>query len=144
MKKSWLALSLLMLGACTTQYSFAADQALIVGVGQYQNPSANLPGIEKDVAMAQQLVAHMGFEAKNIKLLQDQQATREQFRAALKQLAQTTQPNDRVIIYISSHGSQVKDTTGSTHPPPCSGEPRYLQAWVTRQGHQWRGRSWLG
>lgn len=112
MKKSWLALSLLMLGACTTQYSFAADQALIVGVGQYQNPSANLPGIEKDVAMAQQLVAHMGFEAKNIKLLQDQQATREQFRAALKQLAQTTQPNDRVIIYISSHGSQVKDTNG--------------------------------
>jgi hypothetical protein len=31
----------------------AADKALIVGVGEYENPNANLPGISKDIAMAQ-------------------------------------------------------------------------------------------
>lgn len=90
----------------------AADKALIVGVGEYENPNANLPGISKDIAMAQQLTAHLGFSQNNIKVLRDKQATRQGLREALTDLANTTRTNDKILIYVSSHGSNTKDLNG--------------------------------
>lgn len=92
--------------------SMAADKALIVGVGQYQDPNANLPGIELDVAMMEQMVAHLGISKSNTVILRDQQATKAGFKQALEALATQVSADDRVVIYFSGHGSNLKDTNG--------------------------------
>jgi hypothetical protein len=99
----------LMLNTCQ---AFAIDHALLVGVGVYKNPKANLPGIEKDIDMAQQMSMRMGFLPQNTRILRDQQATLSNMRDSMAWLAQNTQANDRVFIYVSSHGSHIRDRNG--------------------------------
>lgn len=90
----------------------AGKYALLVGVGVYKNPKANLPGIDKDIDMAQQIAIRQGFKPENTLLLRDDQATLGNMRQALGWLAKNTAPNDEVFIYVSSHGSHIRDRNG--------------------------------
>lgn len=105
-------LASIVVAAMLPMMSLAADQALIVGVGQYQDPNANLPGIELDVAMMEQMAAHLGIRKSNTVILRDQQATKAGFKQALETLAGQVSADDRVVIYFSGHGSNLKDTNG--------------------------------
>ncbi len=97
----------------TTAWSAqAADRALIVGVGAYANPNADLTGIDLDVDMAKQIARHLGYKSENIKVLRDQQATVAGMREQLQWLAKNTSSNDNVMIYFSGHGSQIEDKNG--------------------------------
>lgn len=101
-----IATVLLSGGASLAQ---AADKALIVGVGAYASPGNDLPGIDLDVDMARQIASRMGFEVQHTHVLRDQQATVQAFRQQLKQLSEQVQPDDRVLIYFSGHGSNTED-----------------------------------
>ena len=105
--------SLLLLGLpLPGNAAHAEKHALLVGVGVYKNPKANLPGIDKDIAMAQQIAIRQGFKPENTLLLRDDQATLGNMRQALGWLAKNTAPNDEVFIYVSSHGSHIRDRNG--------------------------------
>ncbi len=89
----------------------AEDRALLIGVGKYQHPKINLPGIDKDITMMKEVADLMGFS--QIKILRDNEATLNRIEQAIEEwLVQKTTKNDRVLIYFTGHGSQIPDTNG--------------------------------
>lgn len=109
MKRHLLLAALL---AAAQSCAVAADHALIMGIGVYQSPNANLPGIDKDVQIARRIAQGIGVPAHNIRELSDGQVTRDGVNAALRQMESTLQPGDRVFIYYSGHGAQERGGGG--------------------------------
>jgi len=91
----------------------AENRALLIGVGEYQNPDANLPGIDKDIRMMQEAVGLMGFESSQVKVVQDSEATLRGIEQAIEDwLISGVTGNDRVLFYFSGHGAQIYDKSG--------------------------------
>ena len=88
----------------------AESQALLVGVGKHAHTAFDLPGIDKDVYMIRDAAEYLGFAARDIRTLQDEEATLAAFRRELQRLGTATYgEGDRVLIYFSGHGAQVPD-----------------------------------
>ena len=91
----------------------AEQRALLVGVGQYETPGIDLPGIDLDLERMHDTLVRMGFTDAQIHTLRDGEATSthviESFETWLKQ---GVQPQDRVVFYFSGHGSNIPDTNG--------------------------------
>lgn len=113
-KVSSLLLSLLGIGI--TLPASAADRALLIGVGTYQNlpPKLFLHGPKNDiVAMEDLLTGPLGFDRSAIRVLKDEQATRATILSSIDEwLVAGTQPGDRAYLYYSGHGLQVTDQDG--------------------------------
>ena len=94
----------------------AGQKALLIGIGEYPYLPAEsqLAGPRNDVrAMREFLVSEWGFSAGDIRMLVDREATKSEIRDALEiWLPGTTRTGDRVVIYFSGHGSQVRDDDG--------------------------------
>ncbi|RAS06125.1 uncharacterized protein DUF4384 [Ensifer adhaerens] len=94
----------------------AGDRALLIGVGNYQNlpTEFSLPGPANDlVAMQRLLTERLGFDSASIRVLKDGQATRAEILSSMNGwLVDATKPGDRVYLYFSGHGLQVKDADG--------------------------------
>lgn len=84
--------------------------ALIIDVGRYADPSVpSLPGTKLDKNSATQMAQAMQVPTSNIQYLQDDQATGDNIRQALHDLAERVQDGDRVFIHYSGHGTRYKD-----------------------------------
>ena len=84
--------------------------ALIIGVGRYGDASVPpLPGTKLDRYSATQMAQVMQVPEGNIQYLQDDQATGDNIRAALKGLNERVQDGDRVFIHYSGHGTRYED-----------------------------------
>ena len=93
--------------------SHAEQRALLVGVGQYETPGIDLPGIDLDLERMRETLARLGFEDKQIRTLADGEATSTNVIAGFEGwLKQGVQPNDRVVFYYSGHGSNIPDLDG--------------------------------
>lgn len=107
-------LPLMALGLCSPV--LAADRALLIGIGDYQNlpPKLFLHGPKNDlVAMKGLLTETLGFDRSTIRVLEDGQATRAAILASIEEwLVVGTQPGDRAYLYYSGHGVQVTDQDG--------------------------------
>ena len=82
--------------------------ALVIGVSSFADPSINLKYAAKDAKdFAGFLVKEGNFKPDHVKLLLNGNATRENILSALgdKWLPRVANPDDLVVIYISSHGS---------------------------------------
>ncbi len=82
--------------------------AFIVGVSKFAKPSINLKYPAKDAKdLSTYLVNEANFAPDHVKLLVDEQATKERVLAELgdKWLPRLAHPNDLVLIFISTHGS---------------------------------------
>ena len=93
----------------------AENRALLIGVGKDLNPNTNdLGGIKYDLEMMKNKVAPaLGFSMKQIKVLQDQEATVQKIESAFKSwLINGVESGDRVLLYFSGHGSWIKDLNG--------------------------------
>ena len=75
---------------------------------------SRLEGPVDDVCMLRQmLITSYGFEAKNIHVVQDQNATHQGILDAFKRyLIDEAAPGDTCLFFYSGHGSQVKNTLG--------------------------------
>jgi metacaspase-1 len=111
MGASALGLALLLGAVVPAQ---AADHALIMGVGNYRSPNANLPGIDKDVAAARRMALGLGIPSSNIRTLADAQVSSDGVREAFDSLDSTVKAGDRVFIYYSGHGAQVAGSAGGS------------------------------
>lgn len=77
---------------------------LLVGVSQYQEPGHNLTYAAKDAQdLAKLFNENETFGTKNIKVLSNSEATRENILKAAT-LFKTAKEDDVVIIYVSGHG----------------------------------------
>lgn len=82
--------------------------ALIVGISEYADPALNLKYAAKDAQDFRDfLVNKCNFQADHIKMLQNEQATKENILDLLGDswLPRVSLPDDLVLIFISSHGS---------------------------------------
>ncbi len=91
----------------------AAQTALLIGIGAYENIS-QLSGPVNDVRrMKDFLIAHLGFRENEITTITDGQATYRGLQQTMQQvLVDGTSPGDRVLVYYSGHGGQVPDHDG--------------------------------
>lgn len=84
--------------------------ALIIGIGRYADPAVpSLPGTRLDRYSATQMAQAMQVPQDNIRYLQDEQATGQNIRTALEDLAKRVQDGDRVFIHYSGHGTRYAD-----------------------------------
>lgn len=120
--KTWL-LPLLVSGlwfgqSVTAPAAHAKKIALLVGVGDYiyfrrpddtssKLPPGDLRGPTRDVvALKELLTKRFGFQEADIQVVLDQEATEENVRKALHNLAQRAEAGDVVLFYYSGHGSR--------------------------------------
>jgi Caspase domain/Domain of unknown function (DUF4384) len=84
--------------------------ALIIGISRYADPATPpLPGARIDRESATQMAQAMQVPAANIRYLQDEQATGNNIRQALKDLTDRVLDGDRVFIHYSGHGTRYND-----------------------------------
>lgn len=91
----------------------STKRALVIGIGAYPKESgwAAING-DKDIPMVIKILNTNGFNSKNIKILRNEQATKKQIQASMKQLADMSKPGDQIYIHFSGHGQQVTDVHG--------------------------------
>jgi len=107
-------LSALLLLLLVSTVSYAGTQrALLIGISNYQANLTPLAGSRNDVTLIRELLMHQyGFDASNIQIMLDEQATRAQIFAAIRALSEQAAADDIVFIHYSGHGSQAPDTDG--------------------------------
>jgi hypothetical protein len=86
------------------------DRALLIGVGRYAHFDDKLRGVDLDLDMMLETAQLMGFQKSGITVLKHEHATTAGIRRTFENwLMDGIQPQDRVLIYFSGHGSQVPD-----------------------------------
>ena len=89
-----------------------ARRALLVGVNDYKD-AGDLRGCVNDVLdMHFTLRCLLNFETKDIRVLTDSRATKENIMYRLKWLVKGAQAGDFLVFHFSGHGSQVRDRNG--------------------------------
>ena len=88
--------------------------ALLIGINQYDSNSSGwipLQGCVTDVQLQRELLINcFGFQDKDILILSDREATRQNILTAFEEhLIQQAKPGDVVVFHYSGHGSRVKD-----------------------------------
>lgn len=85
--------------------------AIVIGISKFADPEVQLRYGSKDARdFANYLVSSAGFAADHVRLLTDEQATRENIYAQLGErwLGRRARPDDLVVVYVSSHGTAMK------------------------------------
>jgi hypothetical protein len=90
----------------------AANHALILTIGTYSDPNANLPGIDLDAQNAALIAKTMGVPEANIQFLKDSSLTLAGFQKAFSDLGQKVKTGDNVFVYYSGHGTQMQAGAG--------------------------------
>jgi hypothetical protein len=91
----------------------AESRALLVGVGEYTDASANLPGIRLDLDIMREVAEILGFSKGQVRTLLDAQVTAASVEKAIEEwLVRDVGPQDRVLLYYSGHGTQIPDENG--------------------------------
>jgi hypothetical protein len=93
-----------------------AKHALIVGIGQFRDPS--VPVLRFAAKDARDLAAvltdsrHGRFPRENVTVLTDELATRANILNALQEIFLKAAEDDLVLLYVSSHGSPRREDSG--------------------------------
>ena len=111
-------------GSLTTMLALAAlvsatqasQKALVIGVGAYPHmpPEKQLPGARSDAMKVKAFLQEQwGLAEADILMLLDTDATKAAVLDALNNwLPEGSRPGDRIVIYFSGHGTQVRDISG--------------------------------
>ncbi len=91
----------------------ALRSALIIGLSQYgaSTGAATLEGVPHDVESAKRIATAMGIPGNQIRLVRDQDATKENILKEIRQLGERTRDGGRSFIYFSGHGTRYWDPT---------------------------------
>ncbi|MGA2706669.1 MAG: caspase family protein [Isosphaeraceae bacterium] len=84
--------------------------ALVVGIADYAN-IRKLPKVQDAEDLAAVLVdpTLCGYDAKNVKVLLDRDATKDNLRAGLDALKRRCDADSTVFLYFSGHGGQIME-----------------------------------
>ncbi|MBP6763714.1 MAG: DUF4384 domain-containing protein [Rubrivivax sp.] len=99
--------ALTLAGLAATAPAHAANHALIMWIGDYGNPRADLPGIDLDAANARKIALAMGVPQANITEISNAQLTGENMAKGMVGLLKRINDGDKVFLYYSGHGAQV-------------------------------------
>ncbi len=92
--------------------------ALVIGISNFKDTSINLKYAAKDATDFKNfLVTTENFKPDHVKLLTDENASRDNIIGMLgeKWLSKRVQPDDMVVVYVSSHGSSATKEAGGAN-----------------------------
>ena len=132
--KKYLILSIILsfssMTEAQTSNSFNADNlhfladiyrdswALIIGINNYQHmPKLNY-AVNDAVSIKEMLMSSYDYKESNIKLILDDEATKDNILEGFHELVQSAKDKDRVLIFYAGHGE--------TMPMPSGGDMGYL------------------
>lgn len=87
-------------------------KALVVGIGEYQDPQWHRISGDRDVDLVRRYLGINGFKDADIRELTNSDATFRNIRKEFLELAKSAKPGDIVYIHFSAHGQQVTDLDG--------------------------------
>ncbi|MCW5637132.1 MAG: caspase family protein, partial [Rubrivivax sp.] len=93
--------------------ALAENHALILWIGDYGDPRANLPGIDLDAAHAAKIAKLMGVPEKNIFEVSNAKLTPQNVGAALAAMHERIKEGDKLFVYYSGHGTQMAARGGT-------------------------------
>lgn len=111
------------------------SHALVIGINDYQS-SPPLEYARNDaVEFAKFLVNEFKFPDKNVKLLLDTDATRENIHSNFLEYAdEKSQPDDRLIFFFAGHGLTRTGSRGEAgYLVPCDGNPSKISSLIRWQ-----------
>jgi len=87
--------------------------ALIIAVADYPE-EGRWPDIssDQDVPLIQGALLKQGFREENIRVILDEQASKQLIVKEIEELTQKVKPGDVVVIHYSGHGQQIEDDNG--------------------------------
>ncbi len=101
-----IILNLLLVGE-----AIAKQHAVVIGIADYPNANSLAGPVDDVKNMYRFLVETQGYKQKEIKMLTEGNATRNNILSTLQDwLIEGTQPGDNVLFYFSGHGFQINDT----------------------------------
>ena len=113
-------------------------RALCVGINNFQNyPSAALQGCVNDAKnMSKLLMEYLGFTTGDITMLTDAQATKANIMNNLKTMVADAKAGklSYIVFSLSSHGTQVPDTSGDE---PDKADEAFCPYDLAQAGAQW-------
>jgi hypothetical protein len=80
--------------------------ALIIGIGHYNGPAADLKGVPADIVMAKEIARAMEIPDRNITVMRDQEATKKNVLEVIRSFSNKAADGGRVFIYFSGHGTR--------------------------------------
>jgi hypothetical protein len=80
--------------------------ALIIGIGHYNGPAADLKGVPADIVMAKEIARAMDIPDRNITVMRDQEATKKNVLEVIRSFSNKAADGGRVFIYFSGHGTR--------------------------------------
>ena len=88
-------------------------RALLIGIDRYRYVSPLIGTVNDARAMKDYVSSHLGFSDRDVRLLLDGEATRDNIlRAIAEWLIEGTRQGDNVFLYYSGHGFQQRDDNG--------------------------------
>lgn len=104
-----------------------SDIAVVIGIENYRDK--NIPKSDfsyNDAKAVKQYLEAMGFAARNIDYLYNENATFSDIQKELEtKLKNKARKNSRIIVYYSGHGAP-EPNTGESYLVPYDGDPNYL------------------
>ncbi len=90
-----------------------AKKAVLIGINRYRIPGADLRGCVPDVKNMSDLLQRLyGFDAADIQMITDFDATKKAMQDAITGLIQSGNRGDVLLLHYSGHGSNVPDDNG--------------------------------
>jgi uncharacterized caspase-like protein/Tfp pilus assembly protein PilF len=89
--------------------------AVVIGISAYKNPNLRLRYAAEDARQVRNSLITFGrFKEDNVRLLTDDEATRENIRKNIEGWLKRkiAKKDDLVLVYFSGHGTQIIDTDG--------------------------------
>jgi len=86
--------------------------ALIIGINKYQNVDQLNYAVNDAVAVKEMLVNKYGFKEANIKLITDEEATKDNIIKGFSDILTQAKEKDRVVVFYAGHGETYKLPSG--------------------------------
>jgi hypothetical protein len=91
---------------------YSQSWALVIGINAYQNVEPLNYAVNDAVAVKEMLVEKYGFKETNIRLILDEEATKDNILAGFSDILAKAREKDRVVVFYAGHGETYKLPSG--------------------------------
>jgi len=91
---------------------YSESWALVIGINKYQNVDQLNYAVNDAIAVQDMLVNKYGFKEDNIKLITDEEATKDNILKGFSDILTQAKEKDRVVVFYAGHGETYKLPSG--------------------------------
>ncbi|MBC8257208.1 MAG: caspase family protein [Candidatus Marinimicrobia bacterium] len=91
---------------------YSESWALVIGINKYQNVEPLNYAVNDAIAVKDMLVDKYGFKDTNIKLITDEEATKDNILKGFSDILTQAKEKDRVVVFYAGHGETYKLPSG--------------------------------